>query len=269
MPNLTVAGINLVYDSFGDGEPVLLICGTGQRAFTWQLYQVPALTQAGYRVVTFDNRGMSPSDCPPPPYSVAEMAEDAAGIIEQLDLAPCRVAGLSLGAMMTQELALAHPELVRAAVMMAPIGRQDVFWKHLLRGAVEEDESGIRLPPLAEAARYVTSVFGPEAIRDDDRMQQYFDLAVDLPPWEGPGRLGQHTADLDYDDRLSALAGIRVPCMVLGFEHDMVTGAPRAREVAEVIPGCRYVEIPMCGHAGPFDKTDEVNRELLAFFAAN
>src|SRR5437899_58455 len=136
MPEVTAGGIRLSYERSGQGEPVLLICGTGQRSFTWQIFQVPALTAAGYEVVTFDNRGIAPSECPPAPYSVKEMAEDAAGVIEGLEIGPCRVAGLSLGAFITQELALAHPELVRAAVMMGTVGRQSAFGRHLTQSWV-------------------------------------------------------------------------------------------------------------------------------------
>src|SRR5213593_3456441 len=143
MPEATIGGVKLAYDIFGEGEPVLLVCGTGQRAFTWQLFQVPALTEAGYRVVTFDNRGVPPSDSPPAPYTVKEMAEDAAGLIEHLDLAPCRVAGLSLGAMITQELALGHPDLVRCAVAMGTIGRQSTFGRHLTQAWVDEAEANV------------------------------------------------------------------------------------------------------------------------------
>jgi pimeloyl-ACP methyl ester carboxylesterase len=267
MSHATIGDIRLSYEISGRGDPVLLVCGTGQRSFTWQLFQVPALTGAGYRVVTFDNRGIPPSDCPPAPYSVKEMAEDAAGLIEELDLAPCRVAGLSLGALITQELALAHPDLVRAAVMMGTIGRQDIFGKHLTRSWVEESERDVERSPLAEAVETALAVFSPNALRDDARIQQYFEFALQMPRWENPGRLGQHMADRAYDDRLESLSGVRVPSMVMAFEQDMLTGAKLCREVADAIPSCEYVEIPDCGHAGPLEKPEEVNRALLAFFA--
>src|SRR5207253_716492 len=217
MPDVLVHGIRLHYDRFGEGDPVRLICGTGQQSFTWQLFQVPALIGAGHRVVTFDNRGVPPSESPPAPYSVKQMAEDAAGVVEALGLAPCRVAGLSLGAFITQELALAHPELVRSAVMMGTIGRQDTFGRHLTRAWVEADETGVEPSRLIEAVQGAFMVFSPHAIRDEARMQQYFDFTLQMPRWENPGRLGQHVADRDYDDRLEALAGIRVPCMVMAF----------------------------------------------------
>ena len=228
---------------------------------------MPALTAAGYRVVTFDNRGVPPSDCPPTPYSVKQMAEDVAGLIETLELAPCRVAGLSLGAMITQELALAHPDLVRSAVMMGTIGRQDTFGRALTRSWVEADERWAEPSPLVEAVQTALAVLSPRVLRDDQRMQQYFDITLRMPKWENPGRLGQHMADREYDDRLEALAGIRVPCMVIAFEHDMLTGAPLCREAADAISGCGYVEIPDCGHAGPLEKPEDVNAELLRFFA--
>jgi pimeloyl-ACP methyl ester carboxylesterase len=271
MPEANVHGLKLQYDVFGEGEPVLLVCGTGQQSFTWQLFQVPALTGAGYKVVTFDNRGIPPSDCPPAPYSVKEMAEDAAGLIEELDLAPCRVAGLSLGAFITQELALAHPELTRSAVMMGTFGRADVFRQAVGQAWVEIAEQGVELPRIAEAVQVAFEVYSPAVLSNDLLMQQYLDFSLQMPRWENPGRLGQMRADLDYgrDNRLDAFREIRVPSMVIGFELDMLTAAPLSREVADAIPGCRYEEIPMCGHAGPLERPDEVNALLLEFFAAN
>src|SRR5438270_1419304 len=237
MPDADVHGLRLHYDVFGEGDPVLLVCGTGQQSFTWQLFQVPVLTAAGYRVITYDNRGIPPSDCPPAPYSVKEMAEDAAGLIEELGLAPCRVAGLSLGAFITQELALAHPELVRSAVMMGTVGRQSTFGTYLTRAWVEESEAETKRNRIAEAVEGALAVFSAHAIADDARMQQYFEFALQMPTWENPGRIGQHLADQGYDDRLGDFAGIRVPCMVMGFELDMLTPAPLCREVADAIPG--------------------------------
>ena len=136
-----------------------------------------------------------------------------------------------------------------------------------MRSWVEGSESGATPSPLEEAVQTALAVFSPGALRDDERMEQYFEFTLQMPPWENPGRLGQHMADRDYDDRLETLSGIRVPCMVVAFELDMLTGASLCREVADAVPGCRYVEIPGCGHAGPLEKPDEVNRTLLEFFA--
>lgn len=266
MPVTVANGINLAYDEFGEGDPVLLIAGTGQPANTFHIFQVPALVDAGFKVVTFDNRGVHPSECPPAPYTVSEMAEDAAALIQALDLAPCRVAGMSLGAIITQELALAHPELVRSAVMMGTVGRLGPSGQLLTRAWVEFDKSGVELPPLYDAMNQLAWLFAPATLANEEFVATFVDLIMSGPAWNGDGRLGQHQAELAYGDRLQALSGITVPSMVMAFEHDAITLAPMGREVAAVIPRCELVEIAGAGHGGMVEKPDEVNAALIEFF---
>lgn len=263
MPEAVVNGVRLSYQVNGAGEPVLLVCGTGQRSSTWYLAMVPSLLAAGYQVVTFDNRGVPPSEAPPAPYTVEEMAADTAGLIEHLGLSPTRVVGYSLGAFITQELALTRPDLVRGAVLMGTFARQDAMRKAATRAWVELDRAGIVLPPLVEAVQLAGFVFSREALDHDSLVEQYLAFSLAFPPWVGDGRLGQHEADLTYDGRLEALAGVRVPCTVVAFERDLLTPPKLCREVAEAIPGATYSEIPGCGHAGPFEKPVEVVAEIL------
>jgi pimeloyl-ACP methyl ester carboxylesterase len=260
-------GVTLSYEVHGSGEPVVLVCGTGQASFTWDLHQVPALTAARYQVVTFDNRGMPPSDSPPPPYDVDDMKGDLVGLIEHLGIGPCRVAGYSLGAFTTQELALSRPDLVRGAALIGTIGRQDTFRRALFESWVDLDQSRIELPVLFETISAAFSLFSPGALDDDENMAQFIQMAVTAPPWRGPGKLGQHQADLSYDGRLEALRAVEVPCLVIGFELDMITPPRLAKEVARSIPACRYVEIAGSGHYGILEKPGEVNSALLNFFS--
>jgi len=132
---------------------------------------------------------------------------------------------------------------------------------------VELDRSGTELPRLFEAVSTAFSVFSPPALDDDARIRAYLDFFLASPRWENPGRAGQHHADHTYDRRLDALGGVSVPCQVIGFELDMLTPAALSREVANAIPGCRYVEVPRCGHGGPFERPDEVTAALVEFFA--
>src|SRR5579863_4063915 len=125
MPHVFTNGIRLAYERSGKGERVLLVMGTAASGRAWTLYQTPALVQAGYQAVTFDNRGIPPSDVPAGKYSLADMVEDTKGLIEALDAAPCRIIGVSLGAMIAQELAIRWPHLVRCAVLMATKSRSD------------------------------------------------------------------------------------------------------------------------------------------------
>jgi pimeloyl-ACP methyl ester carboxylesterase len=119
MGQVSANGIDVIYEVHGDGDrgTVLLICGTGQPAMMWgALGTTGALTDAGYQVVTFDNRGMSGAACPNPPWTVGDMADDAAAVLAAVG--PAHVVGASLGALITQTLALRHPDLVRTATFM-------------------------------------------------------------------------------------------------------------------------------------------------------
>jgi pimeloyl-ACP methyl ester carboxylesterase len=82
MPRIAIGDVELNHDRFGTGQPVLLICGTGQASSTKQLFQVPALVAEGYKAVTFDNRGIPPSDCPPAPWSFEKPDEVNRHLVE-------------------------------------------------------------------------------------------------------------------------------------------------------------------------------------------
>lgn len=139
----------LAFADRGGGEPVLFIAGQGAIGRTWDLHQVPAFRAAGYRVITFDNRGVGATE-DAEAFTTATMVADTAALIEQLDLAPVRLVAVSMGSYIAQELMLARPELVSQAALLATRGRHDSA-RELFRTA-ERDFAGadIQLPPSFE-----------------------------------------------------------------------------------------------------------------------
>src|ERR1019366_2595622 len=120
MPEADLRGVTIAYDVFGPdgGEPVVLVCGLSQPAVGWHFAMVPALTEAGYQVVTFDNRGVAPSSAPPAPYTIDEMVDDTLGLLDHLGLDAVHVAGDSLGGWSAETLTHRRPERVRSAVFI-------------------------------------------------------------------------------------------------------------------------------------------------------
>lgn len=118
-----VNGIDLSYEVAGDGPLVVMVMGTGSPGRVWKAHQEPALVKAGFRVVTFDNRGIAPSSECADGFTLDDMVADTAALIEHVGGGPALVVGTSLGARITQELALARPDVVAAAVMIATYGR--------------------------------------------------------------------------------------------------------------------------------------------------
>lgn len=93
--------INLAYDDRGSGEPVVFIAGHGGAGRTWHPYQVPAFLAAGYRVITFDNRGIGATENADG-FSTQTMVADTVALIEGLNAAPARIVGMSMGAFITR-----------------------------------------------------------------------------------------------------------------------------------------------------------------------
>src|SRR5918997_3764789 len=148
MPVVELNGIRLSYQVTGSGELVVLVMGTGGPGRVWQLHQVPALVSAGYRVATVDNRGIPPSDECASGMTIDDLVGDTAALIEHLSDGPTRVVGTSLGSRIVQELALARPDLVSQAVMMAAHGRPDPVQSRLSAGARALPGPGGQAPPL-------------------------------------------------------------------------------------------------------------------------
>ena len=138
--------INLAYDDRGSGEPVVFIAGSGGPGRTWLPHQVPAFLSAGYRVITFDNRGIGATENADG-FTTESMVADTATLIESLDAAPARIVGVSMGAFIAQELMVARPELVSAAVLMATRGRLDRARQGFHDGETQLYASNTELPP--------------------------------------------------------------------------------------------------------------------------
>src|SRR5467141_1712195 len=105
MPQVRVNDINIHYDIHGAGEPLLMIMGLGASSAAWDPDLV-ALLSKDFRVITFDNRGTGQSDKPDSPYSIEMFADDAAGLLDKLDIGRAHIFGVSMGGMIAQEFAL-------------------------------------------------------------------------------------------------------------------------------------------------------------------
>ncbi|GAA1225987.1 alpha/beta fold hydrolase [Streptomyces rhizosphaericus] len=260
----TVNGIRLHYETHGAGDPVLMVMGSGSRGRVWDLHQVPALTAAGYRVVTFDNRGIAPTDECAEGFTVEDMVADTAALIETLGLGPCFLVGTSMGAQIVQELALVRPDLVRKAVLMATRGRADTLRRALAEAEIELYESGVRLPPRYYAVIRATQNLSPRTLADPQQVSDWLDLFEMSAPTSRGDRI--HMGFSAMPDRLAAYRAISRPCRVIAFADDMITPPHLGREVAETIPGATFELVQGCGHYGYLENPDTVNKDIIEYF---
>ncbi|MFD8495275.1 alpha/beta fold hydrolase [Amycolatopsis sp. NPDC059657] len=266
MPLAQVNGIDLKYWDTGDGEPVVMVMGMAATGRVWQLHQVPALVEAGYRVITFDNRGVGGTSECPDGFKIDDLVADTAGLIEHLGLGPSRLVGTSLGAQVVQELALARPELVTSAVMLATRGRTDAMRKASRAAEKELRASGLKLPARYEAVVRAQRNLSPATLADEAKVRDWLDMFELSPVNWTRGLRAQLELDMT-ESRLPAYRAISAPTLVIGFADDNVLPPFLAREVADAIPSARYRELPDCGHYGYLERPEAVNAALLEFFA--
>jgi pimeloyl-ACP methyl ester carboxylesterase len=265
MPIRAIGGIRLNVEEYGSGDPVLMVTGSGASGRVWKAHQVPALVAAGYRAITFDSRGIEPSDDCPEGFTLLKMMEDAARLIEYLEIAPCRVVGFSLGAMLAQELMVAYDSLVSHAVLIATRGRSDVLSAQMSLGERMLFDRKIELPPQYVAYIRALQCLSPQTLNDEQRIQDWLSIFEMSAPGSYMNR--QHLGLEMIQDRRSDYKKITCPCLVVGFGDDLIARPELCREVADSIPGCSYTEIAGCGHYGYLEDPSALNKVILEFFS--
>jgi len=188
-------------------------------------------------VILFDNRGIGESDAPPGPYTAAELAADAAQVLDEAGVQRAHVLGTSLGGMVAQELALAAPERVERLVLACTTaGGQESF---------PMPEQTVKLLTSGATLRqFVENALAPEPDAEVvERILRHREAtAQPLEAWSAQAAAG---ATFDALDRV---AGIAAPTLILHGTEDAVVDSRNAAVLALRIPDARVELFPGCGH---------------------
>lgn len=267
---MTIAVINgtkMSYRVHGAGPLVVFVMGTGSPGRVWEMYQVPAVVAAGYSAVTFDNRGIAPSDEGAGGFTIDDMVADTAGLIEHLGRGPACLVGTSMGSRIAAELCLARPELVRKAVLLTAYGRVDPLMSVLARGENAVYDQRLALPPAYLAAVTALMNLSPATLRDEAAAQDWLAIIEHSSGPMTPGVRAQNALS-EFPNRLAAYRAITTPTLAVGYADDRLVPPYLAREVADAIPGAQYREVADVGHFGALERPEAVNALILEFLGA-
>jgi pimeloyl-ACP methyl ester carboxylesterase len=261
--------VSLSYDIYGpaDGPVVVLVPGQHQ-AVLFEHMQVPQLVKAGYRVVTYDHRGVAPSEETPPPYSMEGLADDLAALAEALELGQCSYVGYSLGAMVILELSMRRPGLILRGALVGVPWKPSALQLAIRNEAVQRLNSDAVLSPTLEGIYRALYLFGPRALNRDAFIRPYLEQFQGIGEDGRHGAIGHADASVNYAPTAEQVSRIEVPLLIVGMEHDIVAPRDRSQELAKLIPTAAYTEIRNCGHAALLEKPTELNTLLAGYLSS-
>ncbi|MCC6949719.1 MAG: alpha/beta fold hydrolase [Bradyrhizobiaceae bacterium] len=244
------------FDLFGPekGPVVCLVHSLATDSGMWA-EQIPVLLESGYRVLRVDIRGHGGSDAPAAPYTMKELSDDIAKLLDVLGIDKVHFVGLSIGGMIGQGFALDHPGKVRSlticdALPGSPPNAKDLWAPRI--NAVTEAKS---LAPVAGGTieRWLSAEFKQ---KNAARWQQIYDTIVGTKP-EGFIGCALAITDFNFVDRLPS---VKAPSLVICGAND--PGAPPAvnKQIASAIPGGRYEEIADALHFPNVEQPAVFNR---------
>lgn len=247
MPRIELEEVSLRYLQEGKGPDIVWVPG-GDGTCEFYAEQIAAFRE-DFRNTTFDPRGAGETVCrKAPPWSVADFAADCAALIRARCDPPVFLTGLSMGGLITQQVALDFPDLVRCAIPMGTCAKATGFTAEWMQAEVDFRRTGGTLSVPFAAAHYAAFCYPAEVLGDPEKWSEVRDRFQ--KKWKDRDvemMAGQWQACIDFDcsDRLP---NCRVPLHVVAFEQDLQTPPQLARAVAELAPDGHFHLLPGMGH---------------------
>ncbi len=282
-----VDGVTIEHEVHGppNGEPILLVMGLGAQLILWPPAFIDRLTDAGYRVIAFDNRDVGRSSriqAPVPtiadlatsllaprrarpPYTLRHMADDAAGLLDHLAIARAHVVGVSMGGMIAQELTIAHSSRVASLTsIMSNTGARRGGKLHpaLLPALLKSRSAEAGSVEVAiEVGRLIAGPhFDEQAARDIHALStsRGGDLAA-----ARAGLARQTLAVTATRDRTADLRRVTAPTLVVHGLLDRLVRPSGGVATARAVPGARLVMYPDMAHDVPDVRIDEITVDIV------
>ena len=260
MPTVETGDITTYYEEAGSGVPLVLICGLSADLQVWR-FQVPELSKR-FRVICYDNRGAGRTSAPDQPYSIAGMADDLAALMDRLQIESAHVLGWSMGGLIAQAFALAHPRRLRKLILVATLTQPDGFVRLAIRNWMNIRRSDMSFEQIA---RFVSRWGYSPALYDNEPMYEKIIQIMATNPYAQKAHAFFRQAEAALAcDTGNAAKGIGAQTLVLVGVHDNLIPPYHSELLAQRIPGATF-KMLSGAHTGFGEFPDEYNRAILDF----
>lgn len=278
------SGITIEYERHGAGEPLLLVMGLAGQLSDWPPEFIDRIVEAGFEVVVYDNRDVgfsSATEWEPPSrlksvlamitrrpvkgvgYTVNDMADDAAGLMDALGYDSMHVVGMSMGGMISQALTINHGHKVRSLCsIMSNTGdmKHGGIAPKLIR-AMGMPRTPSRDTAVEEGLKLWSHISGDHY--DEDQARRRIEAAIERS-WTPDGVMRQTAAIAGSPDRTDGLRSVTAPTLVVHGLKDLLVVPSGGTATAAAVPGSRLLMFPDMGHNLPEARQDEMVAAIVA-----
>ena len=263
---VTIGGRRLAYDEVTPPHPlgtIVLLTGLASKRLGWADQLVMFGTT--YRTLALDYRDTGDSDDATESYSVADLADDVADLLNALQIPRANIVGISLGGFVAIEFALRHPDLVEKLVLTSTSagGATHVSAKpEILAILAPQTEMEIGDRAISNYSKIMSPAYvqaHPEALDQVAATARYRPMSA--------AAYGRQLQAVLGHDASARVATIQTPTLIIHGDFDPLVPVENGRYLARTIPGARYIEYPNIGHIPIKESTETYNRDVLAFLA--
>lgn len=236
MPNVELNGASIYYEISGSGQPVLLIAGLSTDSSGW--LDVARRLSSKYRVVAFDNRGVGRSQSLPESYSVSQMADDALGLLDCLQIERAHLIGHSMGGFIAQDIAVRRPErviklILESSAPVSPARVVDLFEGFYLTLKRDGDyEAWIR--------NWAVWLFAPKRLNNRAFVERFVSYALRHPYRQKIEDFKRQIDAIALFNLQDKIGQIKAETLVVEGTYDKLITPDEAKALADGIPGAEY-----------------------------
>ncbi len=283
MAQAAVNGITIEFEEYGSGDPLLLVMGLGGQLTDWPPELIEHLVAAGFRVIAPDNRdiglstemsgeGLARSALVKAmvgrpvkaPYSLSDMASDAVGVLDHLGIDRAHVVGMSMGGMISQEIAIGWPDRVLSLTSIMShtgdrrhgLAKPSLLWRITRLGDPDPSNPSSVVDNSMKIWQWISGPTYDEAVARQ-RIEAGVERSIRV---QGTAR--QTAAIFASRDRTPLLASVKCPTLVVHGMVDPLVTPSGGRTTAKAVPGARLIEFPDMGHDLPTNRIPEIVEEI-------
>jgi pimeloyl-ACP methyl ester carboxylesterase len=283
MAQAAVNGITIEFEEYGSGDPLLLVMGLSGQLTDWPPELIEHLVAAGFRVIAPDNRdiglstemsgeGLARSALVKAmlgrpvkaPYSLSDMASDAVGVLDHLDIDRAHVVGMSMGGMISQEIAIGWPDRVLSLTSIMShtgdrrhgLAKPSLSWRITRLGDPDPSNPSSVVDNSMKIWQWISGPTYDEAVARQ-RIEAGVERSIRV---QGTAR--QTAAIFASRDRTPLLASVKCPTLVVHGMVDPLVTPSGGRTTAKAVPGARLIEFPDMGHDLPTNRIPEIVEEI-------